>query len=297
MPVAWEDGVDGKAVITEEAGHGVYRGRIDGEENYWIGGTSRDQYTGVFFGLGVVYDLVDEAKDPSVRPVVRDLVTRLLDDLLAHDWAVVMPDGRVSTTFVGRPDQQLALLQLGRHVNAQRFGAAYTDLRSRNAAIVSVPIAVDCADPHDSYFKFNLDYANLYTLLRYEENGGARSLYMLAYRRLRETTDGHRNAHFNMIDRAINGADDPRDRETVDLLEAWLRRPRRDEWVDLRGTLPACGEDRACEPIRVEDQVRTDFLWQRSPFLLYGGGAGTIESAGIDYLLPYWMAKYYGIPV
>jgi hypothetical protein len=42
------------------------------------------------------------------------------------------------------------------------------------------------------------------------------------------------------------------------------------------------------------DRPTTDFLWQRNPFLLVGGGAGTIENAGIDYILPYWMARYYG---
>jgi len=35
-------------------------------------------------------------------------------------------------------------------------------------------------------------------------------------------------------------------------------------------------------------------LWQRTPFLLVGQGAGTIETAGIDYILPYWMGRYYG---
>jgi uncharacterized protein (TIGR03437 family) len=39
----------------------------------------------------------------------------------------------------------------------------------------------------------------------------------------------------------------------------------------------------------------TDFLWQRSPFQLAVGGAGIIESPGIDYILPYWMARYYGL--
>jgi hypothetical protein len=296
MPVAWEDTADAKAIVTEEAGHGVYRGTIDGEANYWIGDTSRDQYSGVFFGLGVVYDLVPEAKDPAVRPIVRDLVTRLLDDLLAHDWAVVMPDGRVSTVFVGRFDQQLAFLQLGRVVNPGRFAALYRDFRSRNAALVAGPLAIDGVDDHDSYFKFNLDYVNMYTLIHFEEEGVGRRIYLDAYHVLRDRTVTHRNAHFNMIDRAVRGADDPRDRETVDLLEAWLERPRRDGWVDLRGSVAACGDDRACDPIPVEDQVRTDFLWQRSPFLLYGGGVGTIEGAGIDYLLPYWMARYYGIP-
>jgi uncharacterized protein (TIGR03437 family) len=41
--------------------------------------------------------------------------------------------------------------------------------------------------------------------------------------------------------------------------------------------------------------VPTDYLWQRSPFQLSGGGSGRVENAGIDYILPYWMARYYGV--
>jgi hypothetical protein len=113
---------------------------------------------------------------------------------------------------------------------------------------------------------------------------------------LRRTTDDHGNAHFDLVDRGLKGPNSTRDAETRSLLEEWLRRPRRDDWVDWRGVYPSCGrEDRACVPIPIVDRVRTDFLWQRSPFLLYGGGAGTIEGSGIDYILPYWMARYYGV--
>jgi hypothetical protein len=44
-----------QAIIKEEASHGVFQNTQFGW--YWIGGTSRDQYSGVFFGLGVAYDL------------------------------------------------------------------------------------------------------------------------------------------------------------------------------------------------------------------------------------------------
>ena len=40
---------------------------------------------------------------------------------------------------------------------------------------------------------------------------------------------------------------------------------------------------------------RADFLWQRDPFQPSGRGTGAIESVGIDYLLPYWMACYLGL--
>ena len=98
-----------------------------------------------------------------------------------------------------------------------------------------------------------------------------------------------------MIDRALRGPDERRDAETRVLLADWLRRPRRDFAVDLRGKYAACDDDnRACQPIPVAERVTTDFLWQRSPFQLAGGGDGFIEGAGIDYLLPYWMGRYYG---
>lgn len=297
VPVAWEDGFDQRAIITEEAGHGIYTGTFEGEASYWIGNTSRDQYCGVFFGLGVAYEIFTEADDPRFRPAIRDLVTRMLDKLLVDDWSVRMPNGQISSTFIGRFDQQLALLQLGRAVNPERFGAVYADFRDQNANLVSVPILIDCTDPHESYFKFNLAYITMYTLLTREEEGPARRAYLTAYRILRATTRSHGNAHFNLIDRAIDGPDAERDAETASQLQAWLKRPVRDEWVDLRGTVAACGPDRACEPISIDRSVRTDFLWQRSPFLLYGGGLGTIETAGIDYLLPYWMARHVGVPV
>jgi hypothetical protein len=31
------------------------------------------------------------------------------------------------------------------------------------------------------------------------------------------------------------------------------------------------------------------------PFQLSGGGDGIIETAGVDYILPYWMARYYRV--
>ena len=112
---------------------------------------------------------------------------------------------------------------------------------------------------------------------------------------MRRTVGGHGNAHFNLIDRALRGPDAARDAETVDLLRRWLSRPRRDFFVDRGSAYSECGENQSCTVIPVEQRVPTDFVWQRSPFQLRGGGDGFIESAGIDFLLPYWMARYYGL--
>jgi hypothetical protein len=259
----------------------------------WVGDTSRDQYSGVFFGLAVAYDMVAVQ---NVRDQASSFVTRMLDNLQRHNWNVVMPDGGgITTTFLIRPDQQLTMLQIGRHVNGGRFGSAYSAASIGLSPTVPIPVGIDSIDHFDSYFKFNLNYINLYNLIRMQGSGYAKFWYNRAYDELRATTDGDGNAFFNMIDRGLKGANAKRDAETVALLDAWLRRPRTDVFRDFSNQVRVCDDDRACKPLPVEDRVTTDFLWQRSPFQLAGGGAGNIETAGIDYILPYWMGRYYGV--
>ncbi len=277
-------------IAQEEAANGVWFGSAGGNAYMWIGNTSRDQYSGAIFGLGVAYDMID---DPSVRNQAAALTTRLVQFLVDHLWNVVMPDGSISTTFIIRPDQQLALAQVARHVNSAQFGSIYNKLAGA-APLVPVPLSVDAADPTGSYFKFNLDAINFDHLLPLESNFIRKLFYSAAYDTFRGTVDGHQNAHFNMIDRAIHGPNPKRDADTVQFLNEWLKRPRRDFSVDLHGVVPVCG-DQACDPVPVALRVPADFLWQRNPFQLTGGGDGLIESAGIDYILPYWMARYYGI--
>lgn len=275
-------------ITSEESANGIH----ESGANYWIGNTSRDEYLGVFFGLSVAYDLLGS----SAQPAVQALVTRLLNFLTANGWNVTMPDGSVSTTFIIRPDEELGLLQIGRQVNSAQFAAAYQSFSSTASALVSIPVAVDSADNRDSYFKFNLDAINLFSLIRLETNPALLTSYQAAYQIYYSAIQGHMNAHFNMIDRALNGANSTRDLATASYLFQWLFRPTRDFYVDLRGQYSSCvSSDQSCDPLPVEWRVPTDFLWQRSPFQLDGGGSGLIESAGIDYILPYWMARYYNV--
>ncbi len=296
-------------MASEEGGHGLYRGSSGGIPHQWIGNTTRDQYSGVFFGLAVAYDAFDGVADgrdrAKLKKQIRTLVTRMLDFLLRNGWNVPMPDDSYSTTFLQRPDQQLALLQIGRHVNPKRFEQIYQAHRAAHLANVGTPIAVECQDTHGSYYKFNLNHINLYNLIRLETEAVTRAVYLDAFATLRACTGGrgptpeflgpepdHQNAHFNMIERALLGATG-HDAETRAFLGLWLSRPRRDYYVDHGTTYGVCGSDRACQVIPVDHRVNTDFLWQRSPYLIRPDrvGDGTIETAAIDYLLPYWMAR------
>ena len=280
-------------IQKEEGGHGVYTGSLNGRDYFWIGNTTRDQYSGVMFGLGVAFDLVS---DPSVQAQVASLIDRLVGYLVDHTWIVFGPEKKISTVFTQRPDQQLAFLQIARRALGGKYNTKYKAQAVAKAALTSAPIVYDALDDHQHYFKFNLNTINMYSLLRFESEGTLlRKVYLKTYDTLRKTTDDHGNAHFNMIDHAIKGPNARRDQQTIEMLQAWLQRPRRDPYVDLRGTYKACGEDRACSAISIPERPTTDFLWQRSPFLLYGGGVGVVEGPGIDFILPYWMARFHGV--
>ncbi len=274
-------------IQSEEAHNGIHQA----SPWFWIGNTSRDQFIGAIFGLAIAYDLVD---DLAVKNSISDLITRLVHFLTFHNWSIIMPDGSVVTTFLIRPDQILTLAQIGKHVNPNEFADYYDGERGLYADTrgFELPLSID-ASSNDSYFKFNLDYINLFNLVRLETSS-TRSLYLDAYGIVRDPTAGHQNAFFDVIDRALKGPDATRDSRIQSLLDQWLQRPARDQFVDLHGTVPVCGSE-ACAPVPVPLRPPTDFIWQRDPFQLTGGTTGVVETAGIDYILPYWMARYFGV--
>jgi len=244
----------------------------------WVDNTSRDQVVGAFFGLGAAYDLVD---DTDVRSQASDAATRLIGFIAHHQWS---PNDDPSNTFLLRPEELQMLLQVARHVNPSNTISGPLLVPPVNAGVLVDVLSIS------SYFKFNLDYMTFFHLLQLQNNDHNRA----AYATVRNYTASHQNAFFNLVDRALNGTSSARDQETGPLIEQWLERPRRDIRVDLSGGVPVCGSE-ACQPVPVPLRPPADFLWQDDPFQLTGGGLGIIETSGVDYILPYWMARYYGV--
>ena len=86
----------------------------------------------------------------------------MLDYLILHAWSVHMPDGTFPTTFLGRPDQQLALLQIGRHMNPKKYGALYMAQATAMAATVVVPIRA-IRDPEERLRELIVRHARIAT--------------------------------------------------------------------------------------------------------------------------------------
>jgi uncharacterized protein (TIGR03437 family) len=277
------------SLASQESANGIYTNTTMGDQ--WEGNTSRDQYDGVFFGLAVAYDMVNDA---AVQSSISALITQMLDFLRNHAWTIVMPNGSISDTFIGQSDQQLSFMYVGLHVNPSHYQGDSEFTNPLLTDTVALPIAYDTLS-NSSYFKFNLDEINLYDLVRLDTSSN-QSMDVGAYNVLWNYVGDQQNAFFNMITRALQGANATRDSNTITMLNQWLTRPIRDPYVDLEGQFPACGSaSEACSPVPVPLRPTTDFLWQRDPYMLEGGGQGTIEGAGIDYILPYWMARYYGL--
>jgi uncharacterized protein (TIGR03437 family) len=261
------------SISSQESANTVHQGSTW----IWVDNTSRDEVVGAFFGLGAAFDLVNDA---TVRSEISDLATRLLGFIDRHQWS---PNDDISSTFLLRPEELQMLLVVARHVNPSND--------------VSGPLLVPGIDTgvdidvlsNSSYFKFNLDFMSFYNLVRL----GNDSSFLHAYQIARNYTAGHQNAFFDMVDLALQGPNPTRDAEARMLLDQWLLRPVRDPYVDLTKTVKVCGSE-ACSPVWAPLRPPTDFLWQRDPFQLTGGGSGVIESPGIDYILPYWMGRYYG---
>jgi hypothetical protein len=279
-------------VLSEELEHRSFTGIVDGQKWIYIGNVSRDQWLGVYFGFTATWNLVD---DPEIRAIIRWLSVRGANALLKRSWILRDPDGYISTTFWGRAEQQLMILKLVRRLDEDHFTGNYRSMSLTLAPQTIVPISLEVREPYTSYFKFNLNHLSMYGLLTSGDNSYVRSNYEAAWNVLRRTTDDHRNAFFDLIAHAIDGPDARRDQGIREMLDEWLQRPARDDWFDLRGEVQLCEADRACNPVPVVRRVPTDFIWQRSPFQVLGGGYGVIETAGIDYILPYWMARYHNI--
>ena len=260
-------------IESEEAANSIH----SNGQWVWIDNTSRDQVVGAFFGLDAAYDVVDDA---GVKSGIADLTTRLIGFIAQHQWS---PNDDIANTFVVRPEELQMLLQVARHVNPAN------SISGPSLLPVEAGVTVD-VQSNSSYFKFNLDYMSFYNLLRLQSN----SNNLAAYEIVRTYTASHQNAFFDIVDAALASANASRDAEMRALLDQWLQRPKRETYVDLSKTVAVCGSE-ACQPIPVPLRPTLEFLWQIDPFQLAGGGDGTVEGSGIDYILPYWMGRYYGV--
>lgn len=157
---------------------------------------SKDQYTGVFYGLAVAHQLVPDA---AIQARIRVLVRDALDYFIANNWNVKLPPAdRYETTFLGDFAKQLAFLRVGATV----LGGTYRDRYVQVAPASSstwIPTWFSSVDPVLQYYKFNLSHAALSTALLLEDDAAVRAGYAQAHALMWRAVRHHRNAYFQLL--------------------------------------------------------------------------------------------------
>jgi hypothetical protein len=155
---------------------------------------SKDQYSGVFYGLAMAHTLV-----PAVQLRVKKLVNDALDYFVKNGWNVRLPPNeRIETTFLGDFPKQLAFLRLGATVDRAKWEQKYLDVAPA-AAHAWIPIWFSAADPVLQYYKFNLSHSALATALVLETDPTIRAGYTYAHSIMWRAVRHHRNAYFSLL--------------------------------------------------------------------------------------------------
>ncbi len=291
----------------------------------WVGyqgpnGISRDQYSGVFFGLAVTWELVN---DPLIRAECQSRIEMMLDYLIANKWVVsedraLIGQGSRGPTFWHASIQRFTFLRVGHRINPAKYATALAA-----AGPVSETAwfgAWTGVLGNDHYYKFNLSHLAYYNYFRLETDMQRWQGFERAYRIVRRYVGHHRNPHFDMIDTTVDPSSSavfyPQTRE---VMRQFLRRNHRvlaPPVVDLSqvvyvpftqtGYQNGSGSSFSVvttttqmpsEPLDIELRLFTgEFLWQRDPFTASVPNLGwdTREKHGLDAVLPYWMGRYYG---
>ena len=318
--VAPESSITGQNIVR---GNRVFRrAQINGQT--WVSmqggnGISRDQYSGIMFGLSICWELV-----PPARPDCERRIAQVLDYLIARDWIITEdrpPAGtsgsRGPTFWAGVQYQKLAFLLMGHRFDqtrwAQEIAAAgpLTELAWFGAWTGVMGI--------DHYYKYNLGHIGHYNYFRLETDQTRWQQMRRAWSITNRYVGHHRNPHFDLIHCSI----DPAARQTLfpcvrESMRRFLDMSHREvapAVIDLSGvtfvqlpqfgyantptggfTLTQTTQTFPTEPLDPILRRPTDFQWQRDPFTPAQPNEGSPyqEKVGADVLLPYWMGRHLG---
>lgn len=303
--------------------HKVDTGDYAGD--FWVGETSRDMYTGWFYGMVTAYDLVD---DEPMREMIRDDVTEVLDELLANHWWIIDEGGLPTDAGPNvLPGFQLAWITIGYHITGlerykQELGRQLQDKRRLWFKVNNITFF----NRYTAYYGNALSHRTWYTILRlgrvYYSPADFEFMSNVFETQVHTFTRLSHNPWFNAIFMS-QGDYNPKDTEYQDQLVEDLttfQDPPLAEFhlpaknpstytldpisvflADLVEQFPFLEEllgdfdYQSQEPFGVDGYCPAGFMFQWSPFIVEECGSNdpTKVHSGHDYLAAYWLASYH----
>lgn len=303
-----------------------YAGTGEFEGWYWRGDTSRDQTSGAVLGVAMAYDLAD---DPAVKQAAADFLTDMMDHLLANNLHFTDPGGKLTAygnvdgeNFEGLPTKNglnavtlLAWLKIAHHVSGdERYAEAYEyyiNERDYIAIMRDHQWVYKLGGYEMKWYNTYIAWENWFHLMRLEDDPERVETYREIFRdtlwlNAGDTRTPNRRGileHNAVKSQWFVNSTGERDPEALwRVLWHFSRFP--DPPLRDRAVHNSSDPDIVVNPDRPDeslyalpfDRQREDMVrWHRGPFVLDGGNDNGRERTGCDYMLPYWMARYYGL--
>jgi hypothetical protein len=314
----------GQNILSKRSFHP--RRTMHGEE--WVGlqgghGISRDQYSGVYFGMLITYNLVN---DQAIKAECARRLQQMLDYKIARDWLIHEDrpafDGvtryGTPTFWLGIVYQQLAFLHIGERLAPGKYTAEF------NSKVPLIDLAWLGSWTNgfglDHYYKFNLSHIGHYMYFSLETDQTRWQEMARSFRMVRNTVGHHRNPHFDLITTTMDPSSKavyfPQSRECMRQFFTRNHREVAPPVVDLSnvtwqsitvsgyvqpggsaGTITHATVQMPSEPLNFAQRKYTgNFHWQRNPFepATPNHGSPRKEKHGLDVVLPYWMGRHLG---
>lgn len=308
--------------LSDDNTHCVDSGEFAGD--FWKGNTSRDQYTGWFFGMALAYDLVD---DEDMRDQIEADVAEVLDELIDTDWWITDVDDIPTTAGPNvLPTQQQNWSLIGWHITGDdRYRQIYEKWGKPENQLYYRLMNISIMNRYAQHYGLNLAHQNFFNLLRLSRtdcaiNEFARTVFgeqvhyhidlshnafyteiHMAQSQLDDSSDYWDDQYDQMVEDLTDFRPAPNYRYAVDPPDAPLD-PISVLLSDLQDQYPFLEEVfgrvhyQALEAYPVFYQCSTDFLWQRNPWAIDCGDTENLAvvNPGVDYLAAYWLAAAYG---
>lgn len=309
---------------------------------YWLGNTSRDQYTGWFYGMATAWRLVP---DPEIRRWIAGDVRTIITAI--HDWNYVLhgPNGEPNSGTAGQVHHQMRLswfLTAATILDEPKYWAWYREqTQFIDLAEADLEDLANWTNIYFDYYGFNLGYLNGFNMVILEHDPKLKALYLqMLENELYRYVKNSGNAFFDYMTMA---ASDRKSAQTIEQDRASLAsfpgppsvwscvspphrplgsRSVRFYWLNrlLSPLVKMEAFPQSKTPYPLDQRCSVNFLWQASPYRescccdcpasagscpvstyakAYCGSAASSQSGylvypGADYLVAYWMGRYYG---
>lgn len=293
------------------------------EGAFWVDHTSRDQYTGWFYGLTLAYEATD---DPDLQAQICADESDVIEALRANNWKIVDQYGQIWSASYVLPSMRLSWLAQAAHVcgEDEEYWALFDEQYEKFKTYLWLD-TFSFFNKYSQYYGFNLAHTNWFNLFRLvPDRQRLQHLYRVWDYNIRRWTKDTHNAWFDAahligctragmcdegeldhvmeeISTTLTDFQDAPNQAFNHECEELPLDPFSVLWDRLEDLIPFLEDifnidPQTKEPHEFADRCWSDMVWQRTPYHVTCRHYDVLNQVGpgVDYMVAYWSSYYYG---